>query len=443
MLEIETAEDRPRSWIESLAMRLYVNNIQNDYSWRRHIPVIIESKGNYLNSQIYDDLNMLENSFSTIEWKGFENFLQMKNELKHIFHEQHIDLIYRNIGNNLHDVRIFTDGLVYSKKEPDFYKNLDCEGQEFELEYNKFLYKISQVYLRPEVKHLFEDGTLDHAIIDACYNLTKTDGHLIAIGPIGEEVRQKAIIKSFVEAGLLYIEKHFSTIFSRKIYVKFFSRYYKSSIKKMTPLEKLDYNRWVLFKGLHIKDMKFRESLEKYNSYSDHKNEYNWDVDLYGDHYGRRDDPGHEGFQLINRQTGRPWFYAYGKFTELAPIKYLIMPFSVFLGKAANFPFGYLHLKQKHKEEGNPEPPVSSYFFKWLERRATVYSALPQVDSEVKLGLNKEEYDRAWLKLAYLYDHPEQFKKPIKWRIIRRWAREIHMGSKSKNSKSSNDNNSS
>jgi len=63
LTHLETCENRAKNFFEHLAVRLY-----NEEGWRDHIPVIIEANDNvYFNTLIYDDLAILENSFTSIE----------------------------------------------------------------------------------------------------------------------------------------------------------------------------------------------------------------------------------------------------------------------------------------------------------------------------------------------------------------------------------------
>lgn len=185
-------------------------------------------------------------------------------------------MIEKHIGLGLHDVRIFTDGLIHSPDpEPNFYLHLDCKGKEWDLEYKKFVYKIGQVYLRPEVQYLLEENKLHFAVLDLVYNFIKTKGEIMTLGPIGEEIKQKSIMKAFFEVSLLYPEKHFSYVFCRKVHLKFLSKYYKEELKKMTTSEKIEYYWWVLFNGLHIKDMNVNSERDRACLYNDYKYEAN------------------------------------------------------------------------------------------------------------------------------------------------------------------------
>lgn len=388
--------------------------------------MIFKGTGPYLNSQIYDDLNMLENAFPTLEWKGIESKKQLDKLLEHIFNPSHIEMIVKHLGTGLHDIRVFTEGLIHSKaSKPDFYTHLDCFGKEWDMEYAKFLSKIAEVYTRPEVLFLLESSELDWALMDALKNFIKTDGQIMALGPIGEEIKQKSIIKAFFEVGLLYPEKHFSYVFSRPLYVKFFKRFLTEKLRKMTRLEKLEYKWWVLFKGLHIKDMNVNRSRELGSLYTDDKEDSNWDHDLYS-RVGKRDDPSKEGMNFINKDTGRLYFDTYGKFTEFPIIKYNTTPLQVFLSKIVNFPHAWLHLPRQHEKEGNPEPALTANVFKWIRNKRAVCSELPQPGAEVRIGLHRDEQERALLKAAYIYDKPEKFRRPIKWRYVRRYAREVY-----------------
>ena len=375
---------------------------------------------------------MLEIVFPTIEWKGIRNRQQMISLFNHIYNSTHAELIEKHVGYGLHDIRVFTEGLIHSTEEsPDFYTHLDCLGKEWDTEYNKFLYKISQVYLRPEVQFLLENNTIDHSILDLLYNFIKTKGQILTVGPIGEEVKQKSIIKAFCEVGLLYPEKHMSYLNTRYVYAKFFKKYYTEKLRKMTFIEKFDYNWWALWKGLHVKDMDQNRERTTASLYTDEKENQNWDLDLYSE-VGRRDDPSKEGLHYMDKESGKLMFFTYGKFTELPPIKYLLLPVIGFLTKIVNFPHAWMHLPRKHEMEGNPEPALTSNVYKWLENRRDVESSLPQYGAEVKLGLHKDEGERALLKVAYIYDKPEMFRKPIKWRYIRRYAREVYKGKTNK-----------
>ena len=394
------------------------------------MPIIFEASGGYFNSHLYDDLNLLETTFSTIEWKGIDNKAQFAKVLEHIYNPTHVEMIERHIGLGLHDVRIFTEGLVHSKNaKPDFYTYLDCKSEVWDTEYDKFLYKLQKLYLRPEVQFLLEENTLDFAVLDAITNFIKTRGQIMTLGAIGDAVKQKSIIKAFLEVQLLYAEKHSSYVFSRPLYVKFFKKYKKEKLSAMKLPDKVDYYWYVLRRGLHIKDMNVNRARDQHSLYTDGKEKKNWDADLYAD-AGRRDDPSKEGWTFINKETGKLYFWTYGKFTEIPPIKYPLMIVQQFVSKVANFPHGWMHLPRKHEMEGNPEPALTANVQKWIENRRTVESSLPRYGSEVRLGAYRDENERAILKAAYIFDKPEEFRTPIKWRYIRRYARDVHRGIK-------------
>lgn len=390
------------------------------------MPIILEARGSYFNRYVYEDLNIIDNSFPTIEWKGVETQTQLFEYLKHIFNPSHCELIAKNIGLGLHELRLFTDALVYAPEpQPNFYKYLECADPAWDMEYNKFLYKIGQVYLRPEVEFLLDNNTLDFAILDLLYNFIKTSGEIMIQGPIGEEVKQKSILKAFYEVGLVYEEKYYSYITAKFCSLNFFKKYYNQKYSQMSKFQKIDYNWWVFNKGLHIKDLGISRHLYKELEYYDHKPNANWDVDLYGK-VGRRDDPGRDNEEFIVKETGGFFLFSYGKFTEFPIIRLLLSPVSLFLNKAMGYPGKFLNLKAKHDAEWNPEPPIANFVHKWIEERATSKSKLPQHGAEIYTEFTKEEHEKALMKIAYIYDHPDMFKKPIKWRYIRRYAREVY-----------------
>lgn len=361
-----------------------------------------------------------------------ENITNLGNYLGHIFNSDHCSLLIDHIGKNLHDLRIFTDDLIYTPdKNIDFYLKLDLDGPGWETEYNKFHNKIISLYNRPEVQYLLEQGSLDYAILDVLYNFNKTP-EITVPGPIGEELKQKPIIRAFIELGLLYAEKHQSFMSCRRVYRKFFKRFYLSEVKKMSISKKLDFFYWKAVKGIHVTGM--NENLDRSikSSYNDTKEEADWDVDLYDQNVGRRDDPGNERIVFKDKYSRKINFQAYGKFTEFPYFRFNLISLTVLLDRFMNYPAAYTHLKEKNLKEGNPEPVITQPYDKWLEKKATEYSSLPQTDSEVKVSMTPEENQRAMLKAAYIYDNPEKLKNPIKWRHVRRYAHDVYFSKASK-----------
>ena len=375
--------------------------------------MILEGGNYYFNTQLYDDLNLQETAFPTIEYFGVENDSNLATYLGHVYNTDHCSLLIDHVGKNLHDLRVFTDDLIYTPDQKvDFYAKLDLKGSGWETEYNKFQYKISCLYSRPEVQYLLDQGSLDYAVLDVLNNFSKTP-EITVPGPIGEELKQKSIIRAFIELGLLYAEKHQSFMSCRRVYRKFFKRYYEAEVKKMTILQRLDFLYWRAVKGIHVTGM--NENLERNikSSYNDTKEEADWDVDLYDQNVGRRDDPGNERIDFKDKYSRKLNFQAYGKFSEFPYFRFNLISITVMLDKFMNYPAAYTHLKEKHKKEGNPEPVITQPYDKWLEKKATEYSSLPQTDSEVKISFTPEENQRAMLKAAYIYDNPEKLKNPI------------------------------
>jgi hypothetical protein len=392
------------------------------------MPIILEGGSFYFNTQIYDDLNLLETAFPTLEWEGAESLKEMEDLFSHIYNKDHIQLISRNIGKNLHYWRVFTDNLIHIQdKNPDFYKLLDCNGPEWDKEYQKFCYKINSMYDRPEVEYLLNNGTLNFAILDVLSNFFKSPV-IMVMGPIGEEIKQKSIIRVFIELGLLYPQKHNSYLYCLKIHSKFFEKYYKQAIKKMTLSEKIAFRVWTLTKGIHTKGMDENLDRNIYSSYYDAKNMADWDADIYDPLAGKRSDPGIFYPEFIDPHSGKIIFESYGKGTDIGFIRYQLTPINAFLDKFLNYPNAFMNLQRKNKLEGNPEPVITQPVHKWIDRRATVSSELPQTDSEVRVWLSPEEKERAILKAAYIYDNPEKYRNLIKWRHVRRYARNVYLG---------------
>mmetsp|Transcript_25836 Transcript_25836/g.25383 ORF Transcript_25836/g.25383 Transcript_25836/m.25383 type:complete len:83 (+) Transcript_25836:541-789(+) len=80
-------------------------------------------------------------------------------------------MVAKEIGGNIHHIRIFTEAIINSKEEePMFLEHLKCKGKEWDEEYNKFLNKINSIYLRDEVAHLVEKNTIDYSIFNTIEN---------------------------------------------------------------------------------------------------------------------------------------------------------------------------------------------------------------------------------------------------------------------------------
>lgn len=377
-------------------------------------------------------MNIQETAFPTIEFRGVVTGIDLVKYLSHIYNNDHVLLLLKNVGVNLHDLRIFTDDIIYSDENNiDFYSKLDINGPAWETEYNKFVYKICCLYDRPEVEYLFELGTLDYAILDVLYNFSKTP-EILVTGSIGEEIKQKSIIRAFMELNLLYAEKHQSYMSCRPIHSKFFKRFYNSELKKMPLNKKIGFYHWRATKGIHTSGMNENLARSVKSPYYDAKEEADWDNDLYDQFTGRRDDPGDLTLEFRDKNSKKLNFQAYGKFTEFPYFKYNLLPITIFLDKFMNYPAAYTHLKDKHEKEGNPEPVITQPYDKWVDKKATEYSSLPQTDSEVKISTTPEENRRALLKTAYIYDNPEKMKNPIKWRHVRRYAHDVYFSKASK-----------
>ena len=373
-------------------------------------------------------MNLLETTFPTIEWTGIESVSHMNEMLGHIYNTDHSQLIGKNIGFDPHYLRIFTDNLVNTKDTNfDFYKALDCDGPEWQNEYQRFEYKINSIYNRPEVEYLLENGTLRFAILDVVYNFYRSD-LINVMGPIGEEIKQKSIIRAFTEVNLLYPEKHYSYLFCSRVHKKFFKRYYDQEMKKMTVADKVGFWVWSLNKGVHTKGM--AENLEKtvYSDYTDLKELADWDVDLYCSTAGKRKDPGVYNPPLTDSHSRKIAFESYGKFTEFPYFRYQLTPVVAFLDKFLNYPNAFMNTKRKNEQEGNPEPVITQPVHKWLQNRISVPSSLPQADSELRINPTPEESERTILKMAYIYDNPDKFRNVIKWRHVRRYARDVYYG---------------
>lgn len=334
----------------------------------------------------------------------------------------------KHLGAHLHNLRIFTDNIVNTKeKNLDLYKALDCNGPEWQIEYQKFEYRINSIYNRPEVEYLLDNGSLKFAILDVLYNFSISP-LINVIGPIGEEIKQKSIIRAFIETNLLYPEKHMSYLFCSNLHRKFFKRYYDQEMKKMSVSDKAGFWLWSLKKGVHTKGM--AENLAKTieHNYTDYKETADWDVDLYNSIAGKRKDPGVYYPEFTDDSSRKLGFESYGKFTEFPYIRSLLTPVVAFLDKFLNYPNAFMNIKRKNQLEGNPEPVIAQPVHKWLENVATVPSGLPQTDSEFRVAPTPEETERTVVKMAYIYDNPEKFRNLIKWRHVRRYARDVYYG---------------
>lgn len=242
---------------------------------------------------------------------------------------------------------------------------------------------------------------------------------------MGEEIKQKSIIKAFLDVGLLYAEKHYNYLRTpTQVYSTFFATLLAS--QKHSVGHWLNYKWWVLANGLHITDMNVNTTRDPASRWYDAKEYSNWDLDLYGNEYGKRTDPGKVGWAVITPGTKDQllWYPAgWGKQTPV--FRYLFAPFWVPASYLMNYPQGYMHLPQKYVDEGRDEFPPTLNIHKNLMNRKFDDCSLPQHNAEVKLGLNTLEYDRALMKAAFMLDHPQLYKTPIKWRYVRRHFRDL------------------
>ena len=389
--------------------------------------MIIESnENNFFNTEIYDDLGVYEDAFPTLEWKGLETPGELDNLLGHIYNTEHTQLIAKHIGLSPHHIRIFTEGLLNSQEpNPDFVEHLKCEGPQWKEEYNRFLEKYHSLYLREEVSHLLENGTLDFAILDALENMLKAEGQIMTLSAWGEEIKKQSIIKAMTNVGLLYSEKHWSyLIVPNKVMLKFFKNLTNQVKSQMTWKEKLEYKWWRVSEGLHMADMAVNKNRQADSNYNDYKECANWDPDLYGGNYGKRADPGKEGVAFIDPgSNGLFTWESYGKLKELPVIRWTFMPAQFIVRYMFGYPDKYMHLPQKYIKEGNPDTPITLSIYSYFANKRTDPSFLPQYGSELKIGMDKLEHERAILKMAYMLENPQMFEREIKWRYVRRFIR--------------------
>jgi hypothetical protein len=94
------------------------------------------------------------------------------------------------------------------------------------------------------------------------------------------------------ELGILYEEKHFSYINTgSEVQLRFFERWVRDRLGAMTVAQRADYRWYRLTKGYHIRDLDIYRDRAPRTKFNDDKDMANWDEDLYGPHYGYREDP--------------------------------------------------------------------------------------------------------------------------------------------------------
>ena len=406
-----------------MMLRLY-----HDNGWRNHFPVIIETNMNrYFTSEIYDELQVYETAFPTLEFFGIEKQEDMKNFFGHIYNEVQQEILYTNVGRNLNHLRTFTNSLIDSTEdEPNITDHVSCTKPEFDKEYNIFKHKIYSLYTRPDLEHLLDSGDIDFAILDLIESFTQCKGEIYAVDCIGTEFKGNSLVRALVEENLLYQEKHYSYVnVGSQVYLQFFRRWVKDKKAALTRVQRLDYKYYRITKGFHIRDMAIYKDRMDYTRFNDHKHYSNWDTDLYGNEYGPRPDPVTPGYPLYHPGTRYIKYNPWGIGGAWGLYYHVVMP-GVLVAQMYGYPDKYMNKPKEYILEDKRGVAPTTNVHQYLTEMRLQPSNLPQYPAETKTNFNEQELYRAHWKLLYIYEHPELYNKgPIQWKDVRRWKASV------------------
>lgn len=162
--------------------------------YRNHFPVVIETnKHYYFNEKIYNEINLSQKTFPTLEYgavieggaRSPHNLFTLQDkerQLMHIFNKEQVEMIVDKVGRSIFFTHMFTELAKARSEDVNFEELLELDHPAFQQVYREFEHRINKLYTHPLLGDLLDSGEIDFAVLNALeqiYKVSKTGTALV------------------------------------------------------------------------------------------------------------------------------------------------------------------------------------------------------------------------------------------------------------------------